>query len=229
MRNSKYDEYTKEELQQLIDESNSIREVILKVGLSPNGMGGYTTFHNKVVEYNLEIEKLKKRSFHNKKRSFIQDKIPLDEILVVNSTFSRTHLKRRLLAEGLIQNVCSICGQLSEWNGKPLTLHLDHINGISNDNRLENLRIVCPHCHSQFETNGSKKLKKKYYCECGNEKHKLSKKCKKCSKQPKKFEISKEELERLIKVEKVPFTKIGKMFGVSDNAVRKRARKYGII
>ena len=80
-----------------------------------------------------------------------QEPTPLNLILVENSEFNRTHLKRKLLNGGFLKNECYVCGQLPMWNGKPLTLQLDHINGISNDNRIENLRILCPHCHSQTE------------------------------------------------------------------------------
>lgn len=66
---------------------------------------------------------------------------------------SRRNVKVRLLEGGLLQNSCSTCG-ISEWCGRPLICHLDHINGVNNDNRLENLRMLCPNCHSQTETYG---------------------------------------------------------------------------
>ena len=64
---------------------------------------------------------------------------------------SRQNIKHRLLRAGLLENRCEECG-LSEWRGRPLTAHIDHINGIRNDHRLENLRMLCPNCHSQTET-----------------------------------------------------------------------------
>jgi hypothetical protein len=78
--------------------------------------------------------------------------IPLDQILVENSTYCRSHLKRRLLRLGLLTNECSICRLGPTWNGKPITMRLDHVNGKPNDNRIDNLRMVCPNCDSQLET-----------------------------------------------------------------------------
>jgi Zn finger protein HypA/HybF involved in hydrogenase expression len=75
----------------------------------------------------------------------------LEELLVEKSFYSSNVLKKRLIAANILESKCKECN-ISEWNGKPLSLHLDHINGIHSDNRLENLRILCPNCHSQTET-----------------------------------------------------------------------------
>ena len=64
---------------------------------------------------------------------------------------SRWTIKRRLLDAGILKNVCDECG-ISEWRGKPLSIQIDHVNGIRDDHRLENLRMLCPNCHSQTET-----------------------------------------------------------------------------
>lgn len=79
--------------------------------------------------------------------------VPLNEILEGRRpTYKTGTLRKRLLAHGILDNSCSECGIGPEWNGKSLTLELDHINGINNDHRLENLRILCPNCHSQTST-----------------------------------------------------------------------------
>src|SRR5207253_7971965 len=78
--------------------------------------------------------------------------IPLSEILVERSTYmDRLRLKRRLVAAGLMPYACAACG-ISEWLDQTLILQLDHVNGVGDDNRIENLRLLCPNCHSQTST-----------------------------------------------------------------------------
>jgi hypothetical protein len=77
---------------------------------------------------------------------------PLDEILVGGALVNSVRLKERLLAEGVLENRCKECGMGPVWNSKPLALQLDHVDGDRKNNRLGNLRIVCPNCHTQTET-----------------------------------------------------------------------------
>lgn len=88
--------------------------------------------------------------------------IPLKDILVENSTYQTSHLKRRLFEQDLLQEQCAWCGLGSSWNGKPISLHLDHINGVNNDHRLINLRVLCPNCHSQTNTYAGRNAKAKH-------------------------------------------------------------------
>jgi 5-methylcytosine-specific restriction endonuclease McrA len=84
-----------------------------------------------------------------------------DEIFIENSPYvsNRKTLKRRFIAAFLVSEECAICGQLPVWNGHPLTLQLDHINGINNDHRPENLRLLCPNCHTQTPTYAGKRAR----------------------------------------------------------------------
>ena len=82
-------------------------------------------------------------------------KIPIDELLVVGRRTNRSHLKRRLLEEGIKENRCEICG-ITEWLGKPLNMQLHHKNGDGSDNRLPNLQLLCANCHSQTDTYGGR-------------------------------------------------------------------------
>jgi 5-methylcytosine-specific restriction endonuclease McrA len=82
---------------------------------------------------------------------------PLRELLSTSKT--RAAVKRRLLRDGLLENVCSECG-LRQWREKPLAMHIDHINGKNDDHRLDNLRMLCPNCHSQTDTYAGRNTRK---------------------------------------------------------------------
>lgn len=92
-----------------------------------------------------------------------------EDVFVVNSTYARHHIKRRIIEQQLVPYVCAECDNDGNHNGKPLVLQLDHINGVNDDNRLENLRFLCPNCHSQEDTYAAKNRKNaarkpKRYC-----------------------------------------------------------------
>ena len=85
--------------------------------------------------------------------------IPLETLMQPGRRTCRTHLKDRLLKEGIFQSQCSRCG-LTEWLGALISLHLHHLNGKNNDNRVENLQLLCPNCHSQTETYSGRNIAK---------------------------------------------------------------------
>lgn len=94
------------------------------------------------------------------RRAEWDERFPLSAVLVENSTYPRGCVKKRIIANNLIPYVCSCCGIGPEWHGKEMPLILDHINGINNDNRLENLRFVCSNCDSTLPTYKSRNRKK---------------------------------------------------------------------
>ena len=152
--------------------------------------------------------------------------VGLSEILQQGTFICTSSLKKRLYKEGLKIPVCELCGQDEWWNGKRMSLILDHINGNNNDNRIENFRVICPNCNATLDTYGGKNIKQKpktikHFCECGKRIYKTSKNCVLCaeikqrkSKRP-SLKILKEEIEKL------GYKGTGRKYGVSDNAIRK--------
>jgi hypothetical protein len=158
--------------------------------------------------------------------------ILLESLLVEKSAGSRGSIKRRLLRAGLLQDKCFVCGLPPEWHGRPLVLHLDHKNGVRDDYRLQNLRLVCPNCHSQTETYAGRnkpatELSNKQ-CACGTRISRASVSCNACSHalpgrhQTKIVWPSVEDLR--VAVAGSSFSAVARALGVSDNAVRKRLR-----
>jgi hypothetical protein len=150
-------QYTTEQLKAAITTSRSFAQVLQKLGLKPAG-GNYKTLQNKIAEFGLSTAHFSGMGWNTGEHfKPVRPPQPLDAILVENSAYVSTYkLKKRLLREGLKKDVCELC-ELVEWCGKPISLHLDHINGNNRDNRLENLRVVCPNCHAQTPTYCRKK------------------------------------------------------------------------
>jgi hypothetical protein len=221
---------SKNEIQKLLNESSSFVEVLEKLGLCGHS-GNHRTLKERIKLDNLNIEMLKKKREEKIRQSSIKKKIPLSKIMIENSSYGTNHLKSRLIKEGVLEYYCEGCGNKGEWMGRKITLQLEHKNGKSRDHRLENLCFLCPNCHSQTDTYSGKNrsIKKSRIClECKGPTKGKGKKCLKCAsqKQPQKFFVTKEELEKLVK--KYPMKTVGKKFGVTDNSIRKRCRKLGV-
>lgn len=149
--------YTESEFIDAVKGSKTISEVLRKIGLKATG-GNFKTALLKIKKFKCDTTHFEFNSKNLSKPS--RAKSELDSLLVKDSLsgVSTSSLKKKLLKAGKIENKC-FERNISEWQGKPLSLHLDHVNGINNDNRLDNLRLLCPNCHSQTETFAGKKLK----------------------------------------------------------------------
>lgn len=213
------------DLQVLVNESSSLFEILAKQGKKG------TNDNMELLKVELEEQGIDYSNLPNKT---IFQKQTLEEILVEDSNYQSSKLKKRLIEAGLKEERCELCGVGNEWNGKPLTLHVHHINGNHRDNRIENLQILCPNCHSQTENFGTKNIKKHYHCaDCGKEIASGSTWCPQCAaKHNRLLKVSmnnrpnKEELYMLITTK--PFTEIGRMYGVTDNAIRKWCKSMGL-
>tara|TARA_B110000908_G_scaffold157354_1_gene197422 strand:+ start:402 stop:815 length:414 start_codon:yes stop_codon:yes gene_type:complete len=135
-------------IEEAIKSSSSMREAALKLEMP------FSTFKRKAGDLYKPNQGAKGSSKPSKK------KIPLEEILEgKHPQYQSNKLRTRLIEEGYKSKRCQCCGN-TQWLGKPISLEVDHINGISTDHRIENLKILCPNCHAQTDTYRGKNIKK---------------------------------------------------------------------
>ena len=166
--------YQKDKLEQIVSESYSFAEALRKIGLRDVG-SNFKTIKKYVEEYNIDTSHFRGQTWNKGMGNTDYAAYnKLENILKENTNFKSDTLKYRLVKEGLKQWKCEKCGNEGVWEGKELVLELHHINGNHYDNRLENLQILCPNCHSQTDNfrnkNSTKAVKPKkrvlYICKC---------------------------------------------------------------
>lgn len=267
---------SKEVFEKIVAESYCIADICRKIGWQPRG-DNYKVVHRYIDEYGVDTTHFRP---HRTNVGNILNKgkeKPASFYLKEKSYVKTSSLKWKLFSEGLKEYKCEKCG-CTIWNGQQLALQLHHINGDDTDNRLENLQILCPNCHSQTDNFCGKNVRKsdkmkRYYCkgcfkeiektptglcdecynklingeldkkimkespkvkiyrtcvDCGEQIDYHSIRCNKCaSKLKRKVERpNKEELSRLI--QESNFSAIARSYGVTDNAVRKWCKFYGL-
>jgi hypothetical protein len=233
--------YTEQEAREAIAASASYAEALRRLGMRAAGDN-----HLTLRRYATEVWRIPTDHFdpHAGTRgpgnALRRRERPLDTILVEHSTYTnRGHLKTRLYREGLKQPICELCGQGEIWRGHRMSLILDHINGVADDHRLENLQIVCPNCAATLETHCGKQNRRLRSCEsCGEEfapKRREQRFCTQRCAYDREVGVAKPEQRRVARppynhlireIHALGWSGVGRRYGVSDNAVRKWVRQY---
>jgi len=146
-----------ENFKQIIEQSKSVTEILSYFNMKNIG-SNYRTLIKRFKAENIDYDEFVKKSIKTSFRKY--EKLNIKDIFIENSNTSRKVIRNRILQDKLLEYKCQICGMGPVWNGMELSLTLDHINGINNDHRLENLRFVCPNCDRQLSTFAGKNVDK---------------------------------------------------------------------
>ena len=227
MAKSLLNSYDDEEFIRIVKQAQSYRECLSLLGYHSSSGNTVNQLKNRIEKLNIDIS-----HFHTQKGKRI---LSPEIVFVEKGTTTQKDTRKWYKKGNYTPHKCSICGQLPIWQNKELTLIMDHINGYNTDNRLENLRWVCPNCNYQLDTtNGKNQNHGEHHVntcvDCGKA---ISKKATRCSQCENKHRtatevngVPREVLKELIRT--TPFTVIGAMYNVSDNAVRKWCDKYNL-
>lgn len=221
-------EWNLEEIKKLVKDATTFSEVLRGLNIPIQGNNG-NTLKRILNENNIDYSHFTGRAKYYKTCS-----TKIEDYLNNKIKIKPYKLKQKLLKENIKENKCEICG-LTEWLGKPLIIQLHHINGNNTDNRLENLQMLCPNCHSQTDSYCGKANTNsiKNHCkDCGKEILKESKYCVICAVKHRKLKRkvvrpTKEELiDMFLNLNSI--MAIGKHYNISDNAVRKWLKYYNL-
>lgn len=228
-KNSLVDDFTPKQLKEIVENSSSFAEIQRKLGYLGSG-NNTEAIKKRCLDYGISLNHLTG-----------QNKAPVqrteENVFCENSTASQTVLRRWYKKNQDIIYKCAICGQGPLWNNKELTLTLDHINGINNDNRLDNLRWVCPNCDRQLDTFGSKNknhkerynMAEKNFCKvCGKEISAKSSLCSDCSRiaSRKAERPNRDEFKKLVRQNS--FSELGRRYNVCSSTISKWCKAYDL-
>jgi len=225
--------YSEQEAREAIAAARSYSDAMLRLGVRPAG-GNHATLKKYADIWGISTDHFDRGGT----RPPWREAVPLTEVLVEGSTYQRRSLKRRLFAEGIKQRQCELCGQGEQWRGKRMALVLDHANGVWNDNRLDNLRILCPNCNATLETHCGRKNRRtcvdRECAYCGDtfapkygKQRFCSRPCGARHNAPALRLVERPPYEQLMaELAASSYLAVGRKYGVSDNAIRKWVRAY---
>jgi hypothetical protein len=231
--------YSEQDARVAVAASKSYAEALRRMGASSTG-NSFKVLQKYVRVWAISVEHFDPHATM-RARSRV-GRVPLDEVLRTGRPFSRGALKRRLYDEGYKDRRCEDCGQGELWRGRQMALILDHVNGVPDDNRLQNLRILCPNCAATLDTHcGRNARAAPRPCEfCGTAmsspaaRRFCSRQCAGAARRgrdyaarPASRKVERPPVEVLIEqVAQLGWSATGRLHGVSDNAVRKWMRAY---
>jgi len=231
--------FTEQEARAAVASSRSYAEALRRLGLRPAG-GNHATIKKYVQLWDISTEHFDVLSVQREVLAAANRPVPLEAVLVQDSSYSRSTLKKRLFAAGLKDRRCEVCGQGELWRGRRMALILDHINGVANDHRLENLQIVCPNCAATLDTHCGRVNRRARICRrCGREFWPARPRQRYCSAEcgrhappapgprPQLRKVARPPYGQLMReINAMGYLAVGRRYGVSDNAVRKWVRQY---
>lgn len=143
--------YSKELLEEKIKNCFSFAELCKRLGLMPEGSNPKTV-RKKLDQYGIDYSHFNGKGWNKPEHPCYGNRgLPIDQFFVKNSSAPTSKVKKRLLKNSLKEDKCEECGIIN-WRNKPITIQLHHINGDNTDNRLENLQMLCPNCHTQTDS-----------------------------------------------------------------------------